>query len=119
MASNLCTKCGAAWNGETGKYPCAGGGQCDIPAARRNSGAVRAVSVMTDAQRVDQLRAHGHDAHLLADRRIVLKLNERWYRVAGGDFVHPSIIEIPRPLQMFDRSKDPPTSPSGFRGLKG
>lgn len=38
MASNLCTKCGAAWNGETGKYPCAGGGQCDIPAARAGVG---------------------------------------------------------------------------------
>lgn len=36
-ASNLCTKCGAAWNGETGKYPCAGGGKCDIPAARSSS----------------------------------------------------------------------------------
>lgn len=68
--------------------------------ARRNPEAARAVvigavSVMTDGQRVAQLRAHGHDAHVLPDRRIVLKLHGRWYRVAGGDFVHPSIIEIP------------------------
>lgn len=31
--SNLCTKCGVAWNAETGKYPCPKGGKCEIPAA--------------------------------------------------------------------------------------
>lgn len=36
---HLCTKCGAPWSGETGKYPCPKGGQCEIPAARRAAAA--------------------------------------------------------------------------------
>lgn len=31
--SHCCVKCGQRWNGETGKYPCSNGGQCEIPAA--------------------------------------------------------------------------------------
>lgn len=49
---------------------------------------------MTDDQRVAQLRAHGHDAHVLRDRRIVIWLNGSWYRVVGGDFRNPSIMKL-------------------------
>lgn len=129
MASNLCTKCGAAWNGETGKHPCAGGGKCDIPAAGElnkeklkaaaalraltqqpapqilfpgdarpeGGGAFYGVSLgapMTDEQRLERFIENGHDARLLSDRSIVVRLgNGRWYRVAGGDFRSPSLIE--------------------------
>ncbi len=53
-----------------------------------------ALAVMTDEQRVAELRANGHDAHVLPDRRIVLKLHGRLFRVVGGDFVHPSLMEV-------------------------
>lgn len=52
---------------------------------------------MDDAQRVKALRAHGHDAHLLTDGRLVVQLRERWYRVVGGDLRSPSLLGIPRP----------------------
>lgn len=75
---------------------------------------------MDDRERLAAFRAHGHDVHLLSDGRFVLKLNGRWFRVAGGDFVSPSLIGLPAaPLELFDESKDPPPSPGGFRGLKG
>jgi len=48
----------------------------------------------TDEQRVEQLIAHGHEARLLRDRRIVVRLgNGRWYRVVGGDLRSPSLLE--------------------------
>lgn len=48
---------------------------------------------MTDEQRIEQLIAHGHDARLLSDRRIVVRLgNGRWYHVVGGDFRSPSLL---------------------------
>jgi len=49
---------------------------------------------MTDEQRVEQFISHGHDARLLSDRRIVIRLgNGRWFRVVGGDFRSPSLLE--------------------------
>lgn len=74
---------------------------------------------MTDEQRVSEFRAHGHDAHLLRDRRIVLRLNGQWYRVVGGDFRYPSLLQLPRPIEMFDATQDPAPRPRGFVGVKG
>lgn len=50
---------------------------------------------MEDAERVAALRANGHDAHLLPDRRIVIRLEGKCFRVVGGDFRHPSLLELP------------------------
>jgi hypothetical protein len=69
--------------------------------ARRNPAAAAAavfnalgVAQMTDEQRVEQFISHGHDARLLSDRRIVIRLgNGRWFRVVGGDFRSPSLLE--------------------------
>lgn len=73
---------------------------------------------MDDEQRLAAFKAHGHDVRLLRDGRFVLRLNGKWFRVAGGDFAHPSLIELPPPpLEMF--GTNPPLSPRGFRGLKG
>lgn len=53
-----------------------------------------AIALMTDEERLEQFIAQGHDARLLSDRRIVVRLgNGRWFRVAGGDFRSPSLIE--------------------------
>jgi hypothetical protein len=38
-AGRVCIKCGVAWGPETGKLPCAKGGQCEIPAARAGKNA--------------------------------------------------------------------------------
>jgi hypothetical protein len=151
--SQRCVKCGEAWRADTGKAPCAAGGQCEIPAARKvnyvarcaicldtsphcacsrqgngywapgsSSRAAEAAAgkpcaclicldaakrgvetdqvaefpplPMTDEQRVAALCANGHDAHLLRDRRIVLRLHGRVYRVVGGDFVRPSLMQV-------------------------
>lgn len=75
--------------------------------ARRNRDAAApvvlgALVTMTDAQRVAKLRANGHDAYALPDGRIVLRLNGRVYRVVGGDFVSPSLLQVEVPLEMFD-----------------
>lgn len=48
---------------------------------------------MTDDERIAALRANGHDARLLTDGRIVVFLEGLWFRVAGGDFKHPSLIQ--------------------------
>lgn len=76
--------------------------------AQRNRSAAAGAAVvgllatMTDEQRVAALRANGHDAHLLRDRRIVLRLHGRVYRVVGGDFVRPSLMQLEVPIEMFD-----------------
>ena len=64
---------------------------------------------MTDEQRVAALCSNGHDAHLLRDGRIVLRLNGHVWRVVGGDFVRPSLMRIDPPaLELFE--------PVGLRG---
>lgn len=63
-------------------------------AARVAAAFVLRVAETTDEQRVEQLVAHGHDARLLSDRRIVVRLgNGRWFRVVGGDLRSPSLLE--------------------------
>ncbi len=53
---------------------------------------------MTDAERIAKMRAYGHDAHLLPDRRIVIRLHDRWYRVVGGDLRSPSLLALQDPI---------------------
>jgi len=66
------------------------------------------MDVMTDADRVAALRANGHDAHLLPNGRIVLRLNGQWFRVAGGDFRHPSLLQVSKSeSEALDRGQKP------------
>ncbi len=68
-----------------------------VDAARSEVGAREELRQMTDVQRIARFRSHGYDARLLPDRRIVILLNGLWWRVAGGDFRHPTLIAIPTP----------------------
>lgn len=55
-----------------------------------------AVTAMSDAERIERLRAHGHDAFLSTSRAILIRSKDgrRVYRVVGGDFKHPSLLQV-------------------------
>jgi hypothetical protein len=54
---------------------------------------------MDDTQRIAELRKNGHRARLMRDGRIVVRMpNGQWWRVVGGDFVHPSLMAGSAPL---------------------
>lgn len=52
------------------------------------------------ANRLAQLRAHGHDAHLHpVTRQIAVWYRERWWHVVGGSFEAPSLIAVKEPAK--------------------